>query len=246
MGGDTVIEQAAAPVAPKPSSVAKESIEAQVAAIPDIFQAQKEFGPQFTQLELEQLKQFGPQFAREALDLQKEFGPQVGEALRAEQEAAQPELASARRVLTQFLDQPELLSPEEKRRLQQDVRGAQGVRGFALESGVGSLDEIKQLTELRQALKTRRLNIALATAGRAPITGGTQTSQQTAFGPGQLVQNVTPGQVFGLASGTFGTQASIFGTQTGRNIAQTQQETVRRGQNLDFAGQFVPKVSFTF
>ena len=241
-GGDQPEPPSVSAAAPTPEETTQQAIQSQIAATPQILATQREFGPQFTQLELEQLQEFGPQFAQTALDLQKRFGPQIGEALRAEQEAAQPELGAARRTLTEFLEQPEELTSEEQRKFTQDLRAAQGVRGFALESGLGAEDELRQLTELRQSLKTRRLNIALATAGRAPVTGGTQ-AQQTSFGPGQLVQNVTPGQIFGLAASTFGTQAgaqaSIFG-------AQSAAATARRGQNIGLAQSFIPEVSFGF
>lgn len=206
------------PPAPSPRETTREAISAQVESLPDILQAQQEFGPQFTQLQLEQLQQFGPEFAQAALELQQEFGPQIGAALRAEQEAAAPELGAARETLTSFLQQPQELSAQERRQAQQDIRGAQQARGL-VETGFGAEQELEGLTRLRQELKTRRLNIALATAGRAPVTGATQQQQQQ-FGPGQLVQNVQPGQIFGLAASTFGTQGSIFNTQAQLAAAQ--------------------------
>lgn len=205
------------PPAPTPEETSEQAIQAQIEATPKILETQREFGPQFTQLTLEQLQQFGPQFAQTALDLQREFGPQIGAALRAEQEAAAPELGAAREALTSFLQQEDLLTPEEERQTLQDIRQAQNVRGFGIASGVGAQDELRKLTDLRQQLKTRRLNIALSTAGRAPVTGGSQfQAAGQAFGPGQLIQNVQPGQIFGLASSTFATQANIFNQQQQR------------------------------
>lgn len=337
MGGDTTtIQSPAPPVAPAAGETTREAIQAQTESLPDILAAQQEFGPQFTQQQLEQLQQFGPEFTEQLLGLQEKFGPRVGEALRAEQEATQPELGAAREELTGFLGEAGGVSPEEAAlfgpesgaarqtgierlrqisageegaitpdfsgagraaleefvgqeggfsprelsALQQDIRGAQGVRGFGLVSGAGAEaeasiiseqrrarelqrqqvagqlaqfetgeaqfgaglqeaalgrraqaaqvattlpDELKQLLELQRGLQTQRLNIALSTAGRAPVQGISQTQQQPgAGGPGQLVQNVTPGQIFGLASGNFGTQAGIFGTQAGLASQQAQ------------------------
>ena len=184
------------PEPPSPKETAVQSVEGQVENLPTILAAQKEFGPQFAQQQLQQIEEFGPQYAEQLLSLQEQYGPQIGEALRAEQEATSPELASSRRVLTEYLDKPEGLTQEEQRGFTQDVRGAQGARGFGLVSGAGAQQEFEKLTELRQELKTRRLNIALSTAGRAPVQGATQ--QQTNFGPSQLVQNATPSQIFGL------------------------------------------------
>tara|TARA_Y100000310_G_scaffold258992_1_gene267544 strand:+ start:384 stop:1232 length:849 start_codon:yes stop_codon:yes gene_type:complete len=200
------------PPAPTIEETTAQTIQAQVAATPDILAAQQEFGPQFTQLELEQLQRFGPEFTQTLLDLQEQFGPQVTAALRKEQQALAPELTAAQDVLTEFLGQEDLLTDKETQQFQQDIRQAQNVRGFGIASGVGAEKELEDLTRLRQDLKTRRLNLALSTAGRVPISAGSQVQQQQ-FGPGQLIQNVSPGQAFGLASSTFGTQGSIFGAQ---------------------------------
>ena len=203
--GSTKIE---APSAPTPQETTKQAIDAQVQSLPDILKAQQEFGPQFAQTsfdqEIQNLKQFAPGIAEAALKLQEEFGPRYAEALKAEQEAASPELAASRKVLTDYLGQEELLTPEEERQATQDIRGAQNVRGFGLDSGVGAQDELSKLTDLRQRLKERRLNIALSTSGRAPITGATQF-QPAQTSPGQLVQNVNPGQIFGLATSNYAT-----------------------------------------
>ena len=216
--GSTSVSSPQAPVAPTAEETTREAIQGQVESLPDILAAQQEFGPQFAdqafQQQMRDITEFGPQAAEASLALQEQFGPRFAEALRAEQEAASPELGASRRVLTDYLNQEELLTPEEERKMQQDTRAAQNVRGFALESGVGAQDELKNMTALRQQLKERRLNIALSTSGRAPVTGQTQFQGGGQFGPGQLVQNVNPGQIFGLASSNFGTQANIFGTQS--------------------------------
>ena len=215
--GSTKVEAPPAPVAPTAGETTRQAIQGQIESLPDILAAQQEFGPQFAQTNLTQqlqdLQQFGPQQAQARLDLQNQFGPQFAEALRREQEAGSPELGAARTALTDYLSQPDLMTPEEERQAQQDIRSAQNVRGFALESGVGAQSELEKLTGLRQQLKERRLNIALSTSGRAPITGNSQFQGQQ-FGPGQLVQNVTPGNIFGQANSNFATQANIFGTQS--------------------------------
>lgn len=228
MGSENNIQQPVPPKEPSVGETTSQAIQAQVSSLPSILQAQQEFGPQFSQLELEQLQEFGPEFAQAAIDLQRRFGPEIGALLRQEQEAAQPELGEARKVLTEYLQQPELLTSEEQRQAQQDIRSAQNVRGFGLESGLGAEDELNRLTQLRQSLKSRRLDIALSTAGRAPVTGASQF-QQPSVSPGQLVQNVTPGQIFGLASSNYSTGANIFGTQSEAYAQQQSQPTFASG-----------------
>ena len=231
LGGDQP-EPPSAPPVQNFEETSQEAIQAQIDATPQILATQKEFGPQFTQLDLDQIKQFGPQFAEELLSLQEQFGPRTAAALREEQRALSPELALAQDELAGFFGQEGELSPQEERQFLQDQRASQGVRGFALESGVGAEAELEGLTRLRQDLKTRRLNIALSTAGRVPVQGISQ-QQQGQFGPGQLVSNVNPNQAFGYNTSIFGTQAgmaaNIFGTQSSAASAQ-------RGQNIGLIG----------
>ena len=210
MGGSSQ-EPAPPPPAPSPIETSREAIQAQIEAVPQILQTQQEFGPQFSQLELEQLQQFGPEFAQTALDIQKEFGPQFAEV---ERELA-PELAESQRTLTEFLkgtDEEEFarLVPG----LTEGVRAAQSFRGLGDISPLGALDESIQVQQLRESLKNRRLNIALSTAGRVPISSFPQVQGQTG-GPGQLVQNINPQSIFGAQAANQQTAASIFSTQAG-------------------------------
>lgn len=81
--GETTINQPPPPQAPPPppapGETSAEAIQAQIDAIPKILDTQREFGPQFTQLQLEELNRFGPEFAQVAIDLAREFGPQLAE-----------------------------------------------------------------------------------------------------------------------------------------------------------------------
>ena len=237
--GSTKVSTPPAPVAPDPLETAKAGTQAQIEQLPDMLKAQQEFGPQFADLERQEFMRnlgLAPEVTQKLLDLQNQFGPQIGEALRAEQEAASPELGVARGVLTDYLKQDEFLTPEEERRAQQDIRSAQNVRGFGIASGVGAQAELEGLTALRQQLKERRLNIALSTAGRAPITGMSQFGGAQQFGGGQLVQNTNPGQIFGLAQSNFGTQANIFGTQSANAQANAANRTQLMGAGLGALG----------
>jgi hypothetical protein len=212
---------------PTPTETSAQAIQAQIDATPRILETQKEFGPQFSQLQLDQLGEFGPQFAQTALELQQEFAPQF---LELEREL-NPELTGASDTLSRFLNET---GDEEFNRLlpglQENVRGAQSFRGLGDISTLGAVDEAVQVEQLRQSLKDRRLNIALSTAGRTPISGIPQLQGQT--GTGQLVQNVNPQSIFGAQQSinqfnaqNFGTQGGIFGIQQGAQTAQ-------RGQNI--------------
>lgn len=208
--GDTEVTQPAAPApAPSASETSAQAIQAQIDALPKILAAQQQYGGQFSQQQLESLQQFGPQFAEAALELQKKYAPQFAEVERS----LSPELAGAQSTLANFLNQTDeqeyaSLAPG----LLQDVRSAQSQRGLGAISPLGSIDESVQLQRLKQSLKDRRLNVALSTAGRVPISSFPQMQGQT--GTGQLVQNVNPDSIFGYQQGLNNFNASVFGTQS--------------------------------
>jgi hypothetical protein len=201
---------APAPPAPAPSAseTSAQAIQAQIDALPKILQAQQQYGPGFQQQSLQELQQYGPQFAETALQLQKQYAPQFAEVERS----LSPELAGAQSTLANFLSQTDdqeynALRPG----LIEDVRAAQSQRGIGAFSPLGAIDESVQLQRLKQSLKDRRLNIALSTAGRVPISSFPQVQGQS--GVGQLVNNVNPDSIFGYQQGLNNFNASIFGTQ---------------------------------
>jgi len=214
MGGD----QPAAPTpppAPSASETSAQAIQAQIDALPKILEAQQQYGGQFSEQNLKSLQQYGPQFAQAALDLQKQYGPQFAQVERD----LSPELAGAQSTLASYLggnDQAEYdaLAPG----ILQQVRAGQSARGLGAISPLGSIDESVQLTQLKQSLKDRRLNVALSTAGRVPI--GQMPQIQGQNGTGQLVQNVSPDSMFGYQgnlnsfnSSIFSTAGSMYGSQ---------------------------------
>lgn len=203
MGGSSAL----APTPPTAVGTATESTEAQLAQLPSILKAQQEFGPQFAQQQIDQLLALGPQALQAELGFQKEFGPQFAEAQRAQREIEAPELGTAQDVLNKFLQEENLLTPQEEEQFRADSRAATSVRGLG-EGGEAALEEIRGLTALRQQLKAQRLNIALSTAGRTPI-GGSLVGQPN-VGTGQLVQNVAPTDIFGLTNNNFTQQSRNF------------------------------------
>lgn len=227
-GGASPAPPPAPPPPPSPTEQAQAAVQAQVDALPQIFQSQLQFAPKFTQLTLDQVRQFGPQFAEEAASLQEQFGGRLAEATRAEQEILAPERVEASRAIDEFLEQgPEDLTDAEVAKIQQDARAAAASRGLA-ESGFSGVDELSRLFNARQALKSRFLNVALAASGRLP-GAGLQSVQASplAAGPGQLVQNVSPSNVFGAFSSNAANRASVFGTQA--SLFNTQSALANQG-----------------
>ena len=209
MGGSEQ-EQPSPPPAPSASETSAQAIQAQIDALPRILASQQQYGPQFSQLNLEQLQKYGPEFAQAALDLQRKFGPEFA----AVERDLSPELAGAQSTLASYLsgsDEQEYnaLRPG----LLEDVRSAQSQRGLGAISPLGSIDESVQLQRLKQSLKDRRLNVALSTAGRVPIGGMPSVQGQT--GTGNLVQNVDPNSIFGYQQGLNNFNASIFSSNAG-------------------------------
>ena len=208
MNNDQPSAPAPPPPAPSPAETSQQAIDAQINSLPKMLAAQQQYGPQFSQLNLDQLNQFGPQFAQAALNLEQQFGPQMTAAMRANS----PELAGAQDTLSTFLkgdDQSDYnnLAPG----ILEQTRAGQSARGIGAISPLGSVDESVQLAQLKQSLQDRRLNVALSTAGRVPI-GAAQPVQGTT-GTGQLVQNVSPGDIFGAQASNNSYNSSIFNTQ---------------------------------
>ena len=231
MGGGTPepVQQPAAP--PSSTETSAQAIQAQIDALPKILEAQKQYGGQFSEEQLKSLQTYGPQFAEAALKLQKDYGPQFAEIERS----LSPELAGAQDTLKNFFAQTDQQEYESlKPGLLEDIRSAQSTRlGIGAISPLGSIDESVQLQRLKQSLKERRLNVALSTAGRVPISAMPTVQGQT--GTGQLVQNVNPESIFNYQQSLNNFNSQIFGTQANMYGTQYNNMTARRGQNLDFA-----------
>jgi hypothetical protein len=210
--GSTKIEQPAPPQIQSNTETAAQSIQAQIDAIPKILASQKEFAPQFQQLELDQFKQFGGQQTGAYLDLAEQFGGRLNELTRQEQLALAPERVAGSEAISKYLnDGPETLSQEEQDAMLEDVRAAQQTRGLA-QSGMATVDELKKMTGLRQALKDRYLNIALSASGRLPAAGGSSVAAPNTASQ-QLVQNVDPATFFGGQNNVNNSKTSIFSSQ---------------------------------
>jgi hypothetical protein len=179
--------------APTAKETSAEAIQAQLNALPQIVSAQRQFGPELTQIQLDSLNRFGPQFAQASIALEKQFGPQLAEATLASQNVLDPSRSAGSQAIAKYLQGgPDQLTPEEEAKFRGDVRAAQSTRGLA-ESGFGAQDEFAQLTGLRQQLKSRYLETALSASGRLPTGGRASVNNASqAFGPGMLVQNVDP------------------------------------------------------
>ena len=210
------------PTYKSPEVVSRESIQAQLDALPQIVEAQKQYSPELLQMELDNLREFGGQFSQEQIDLEREFGPELARATRDSIGELAPERIAGQDVLYDYLTQENLLTSSEEEQFRADHRAATSVRGLG-ESGEAALDELRQLTGLRQSLKSQRLNIALSSAGLVPVTGQ-QTTQTPNTSVGQLVQNVTPSDFFGLSANRATAGASQFNTLASARTAE-------RGQN---------------
>jgi len=268
-GGDTP----QAPEQPSIAATSAEAINAQVAAMPQIYQTKMEYAPKFTAQDLALQQQFGPQYAQYALDMynqfgdqyaqteydlqskyapqyaqlqadiqgqtgaqyaqqnldiQNQFGTQYAQALRDQQGVLNPSMIAGQDALTAYLSQEDEMTPQEVAKAQQDVRNAGAARGMA-ESGMNAQDELAKLTDLRQQLKTRRLNLALqasqantgtpvipTTASGStyqPISTGAQQAQTPTVANSQYVQGINPTNAFGLASNNYSTATGLYSNQ---------------------------------
>jgi hypothetical protein len=219
MGGQPSAPSAPAP-APSTTETSAQAIQAQIDALPKILAAQKEYGSQFSEESLKALQEYSGPFAEAALNLEQKYAPQY----KAISDILNPEVGAAQKTLTDYLNQTDdqeynSLAPG----VREDIRAGQSQRGLGAISPLGSIDEGVQLARLKSSLKDRRLNIALSTASRTPISGQTQVQGTT--GTGQLVQNVNPDSIFGYQGNLNNFNASIFATEAdkyqSRQVATT-------------------------
>jgi hypothetical protein len=226
MGGSQPQTPAPPPQPPSTTETSAQAIQAQIDALPKILEAQQKYGDQFSQEQLDALNQFGPQFAESALNLQQKYAPQY----KAISDILNPEIGVAQKTLADFLSQTDdaeynALVPGAVA----DFRAAQSQRGIGAISPLGSIDESVQLVRLKQSLKDRRLNVAMSTAGRVPISGMAQVNGTS--GTGQLVQNVNPDSVFNYQNGLNNFSAQLYDSQAGIFNSQSVAATARRESN---------------
>jgi len=212
-----------APSAPAPQQIntaetTQDAIDAQVNSLPQIYDAQQQWGQKFSQQQLDQYNKFAPEYAKTGLDLSTQYGDQFAQQVKSEQDILDPSRSAGSDAITEFLEAgPEGLSQDEEDDITRTSRNATASRGLG-ESGFGALDETVNLFNARQNLNSRYLNVGLAAAGRLPAAGGqTVQGNPAAYGQGQLVQNVTPSQIFGAQTANMQSansmNASIFDTQ---------------------------------
>lgn len=216
----------------------REAISAQIEAVPDIFRTQQEFGAQFAGLDVANLQQFLPilgelQRSEEAKNIafKREQFPTVpgaeaqlssflgGQDIGGEQAGIRSDLNAA---VEEFLSGEDPLTGAQRRNITEDIRSAQLARGQT-QFGFSAVQEARGIEDLRREVRQERLaarlqkanvsnqlnlqtlNTALSTANRVPIGAGQPLNFQQ---PGQLVQNVSPSNIFGLAGQNLQSQSA--------------------------------------
>lgn len=238
-----------APEPPSPLQTSQAAIQAQLEALPDILAAQREFQPQLAEIQLGIAEDLAPRQAQLELGLQQQFGPQLAQAQVAQRDVLDPSITAGQRAVSGFLEggavdeftrttsealrsflaaDEEVLTDPQRRRVEQDIRSAQNVRGFGIRSPLGALAEASELEGLRQNIRQSRLSaqlgvagqqlgarqqaagVGLSAAGRGFAAPQFQTQFQT---PQTLVQGPTPGQVFGATQQQFQGRLQQFGVE---------------------------------
>ena len=220
MGGGTTINQ---PTPPAPPTTG-ESIQEYIKYAPELFDLQQKQAPQEAQQQLDMLQQFGSPMGRAMQEAQSAINPQTS--------AMQEEMAGIARK-----GYSEGMSQDEKDQYLSDFRGNLGTNAG---SPIGAFATSRGMNLANQAKKDLYMNMGLSLAGRQPLTNAQQPNTTNFAG------SLTPGQVLGFNQGNFGSQANIFGSQAGMYNQQGANQTAQRGQNLNFASQFIPSMSFGF
>ena len=216
----------------------RESIAAQIEAVPEIFRTQQEYGGQFAGLDVANLQKYLPLLgelqrseASKDIAFQREQFPTVpnaeaqlggflgGQDIGGQQQGIRDDLQSA---VDEFLSGSDPLTGVQKRNMSEDLRSASLARGQT-QFGFDVVNEARGIEDLRREVRQERLgarlqkaNVAnqlnMQTLNAALSTAGRVpigAGQQLGFQqPGQLVQNVNPSNVFGLVGQNLQSQSA--------------------------------------
>lgn len=204
-----------APTPPSAGETAGQSIQAQLAALPQIFAAQQQYGPQFTQLQLQNLQQFGPQFAQAQLDLQNQFGGQFAQSAQDTNRILHPDAYAAQQQLAQYFQNgPPQMNEAQQRQSIQGVTSNAALRGLG-ESGFTATAALSTLIDQQNQMNNQFYGQALGATGQSSPQSNFSGAAPQSFGPGQLVQNVDPGSFFGYQNNLNSMNQSAY--QFGQN-----------------------------
>ena len=214
------------PSLPTSSQAYGNAISAEIAGLPNQYAAEAEYRPKFTDLEISTLEKYAPRFAQLSRNIaaqEQAFLEQQNPELYAVQEALGKRLSS--------LDSG--LSASQEAAYRSRFAAEQGAAG-RLGSPVGSASIAKQLAYLDAQENAQKAQEALQFTSQIPmISGQSITLPSLSSGPSLTGSSVS--SQLGLTGSLAGTQAGIYGQQL-------QSETTRRGQNLNFASNFIPQI----
>jgi len=145
---------------------------------------------------------FAPQEAQQQLELLQQFGAPLGQAVQEAQRAISPLTTDLQEQLAgQAIDQFSGDIPEaEKQAILSDINATLGQN---VRAGSGDVFKAKAFAGERFRRKTQAQNLALSLAGRQ------QLAQPQAPQTTQFLGSLTPGQVLGQQSSTFGALAGL-------------------------------------
>lgn len=184
MGGKTQIQQAAPTPIQAPSTA--EAINAYVASLPALYQAQLDYAPREAQQQLDLLQQYGGQYGQAMQDAQRALNPQLTSL--TEQLAGQ---ASAGANAG--------LSPEEEQYYSDQFKSLVGdqVRG-----GLGASTVAGGLLNTRLQRQDYYRNLGLSLANMQPLSQPQMPNYTNQLG------NYSPGQGLNYSQGSFATQSA--------------------------------------
>jgi len=187
------------------------ALEAQIAAIPEIYKAQLEWQPQILGQQIEAAKQYAPEMAELYTSLQEKYrnrlNPGWYETYKGVTDRVQEGLGQAGEI------------PEDLRKAyEEQIRAAQSVRGNAY-SPISASSESQQLAALSEQARQQRLAQAAAVLGIAmPVAQvGTQT-------PNNTISNYTGSDLNSLVNNIYGGYNTYANNSVQAQIANQQNQ----------------------
>lgn len=201
---------AATPQMPSP----QDSVNAWMAALPQIYAAQSQYAPQEAQQQIQIAQQSALPLAQAQYDAQKALYPQTT--------ALQENLATA---ANQGMNSQ--LPSWMKQQYQSDMNAQLGNNAA---SGIGADYMSRGLLQQQQNWNQYYQQLGLSASGRQPLV-----SPQSA-GYSNFMSGFTPGGVMQGQNNNYGTAANIYGTQANYQSGQNQQMMNLIGAGIGAAG----------
>jgi hypothetical protein len=224
----------------------RDALQAEIDLMGPRLEAEREYGPGFDAIQTESAERTAREMSRIMLELEQEYGPQYIEQARENIRLSDPEGWEARMLLHEMVmrdaERGGELSPDERREVQQAVRGGQVARGNVL-GDAAAFEEAMETGDAAWRRQQQRMgNLASFTQGATPQAqfGQISRAQQGASPFAPVGGPVTdPNRTAQAAGQIHGTQAGLHQAYLNRPNPWMQAAGMITGAGAQMAGAYI-------